>query len=132
MLLSKGARRPRVEVLVTDRAGNVARIARTVRIPVVDRPILSFRVAPDRYFAMFTRAGDRAVARLVNGLITALGTGEIGNVRDLRERYLRDMRAIEAAGHEDVWDTDVVDEIFTALEVPCAKAGVDAESVVSG
>jgi hypothetical protein len=131
VLLSKRARRPRLELLVTDRAGNVARTARTVRIPVVDRPILRFRVAPDHDFAMFTRAGDRAVARLVNRLITGLGTGEIVRFRDLRRRYLRGMRAIEAA-HEEVFDTEVVDEIFSVLEVPCAKAGYDAEAVVSG
>jgi hypothetical protein len=132
VLLSKRAQRPRLEVLATDRAGNVARLARTVHIRVVDRPILSFRIAPDHDFAMFTRAGNRAVAQLVNGLITALGTGEIKSFRDLRGRYLRGMRAIEAAGYDEVYDTDVVDEIFSALEVPCAKAGYDAESVVSG
>jgi hypothetical protein len=37
MLMSKRARRPRLEVVVSDRAGNVARRARTVRFRIVDR-----------------------------------------------------------------------------------------------
>ena len=129
LLLHKRARRPRLEVLVTDRAGNVSRRSRTVTVRVVDRPLLSFQVADDHYFAMFTRAGDRAVGRLVNSLIAALAAGEIENFRDLRHRYRQGVRAIERGGHDEI-DTPVLDEIFTALEVPLAMAGYDAESVM--
>ena len=128
--MSRRARRPRIEVLATDRAGNVARVARTVRVRIVPRPLISFRVAPDHEFEMFTRAGDRAVARLVNELITALAAKEIDSVRDLRRRYQRGVRAI-ARTHDEIYDTAVQEEIFIALEVPLARAGYDANSVMS-
>jgi hypothetical protein len=129
-LVHERARRPRIEVLVTDRAGNVARRSRTVTVRVVDRPLLSFQVAGDHDFAMFTPAGDRAVGRLVNSLIAALAAGEVDSSRDLRRRYRRGVRSIERAGHEEVLDTAVRDEIFTALQVPLALGGYDAEVVM--
>lgn len=130
LLLSPRARRPRIEVLATDRAGNVARAARTVSVRIAPRPLISFRVALDHDFAMFSRAGDRAVARLVNELITGLATGEITRFRDLRRRYQRGRRAI-ARTHDEIYDTAVQEEVFIALEVPLARAGYDANSVIS-
>jgi hypothetical protein len=105
-------------------------VSRTVVVPVRHRSPLSFRVAADHGFAMFTAAGNRAVARLVNRLITALAGGDIKSSSDLRQRYRRGVRAIARQGHDEVYDTDVGEEIFAVLEVPCARAGYDAEAVM--
>ncbi len=131
MLASQRARHPRIEVVVTDRAGNVARMSRTVTFRVVDRPLIEFKVAPDHDFAMFTKAGDRAVARLVNDLITGLAHGTTKTERELRRRYVQGRAAIRRQ-HDEIDDTEVGDEIFLALFVPCARRGFDPEAVVSG
>jgi hypothetical protein len=130
MLKSRRARRPRIEVLVTDRAGNLARSARRVRFRIVDRPLLSFLVGPKHDFLMYTRAGDRAVGRVVNSLIRALAAGEIGSFQELHRRYRRGERALVRAGHDDVFDTAARDEIFLALDVPLARKGYSAEALL--
>ena len=130
LLISRRARRPRLEVLVTDRAGNVASRSRAVVIRVVDRPLLSFQVPLDHEFEMFTRSGNRAVARLVNRLIAGLADGTIDSYKELRRIYVRGVHAIERRGRDE-FDTPVLDEIFSVLEVPLARLGYSAESLVS-
>jgi hypothetical protein len=115
-----------LEVLVTDRANNVARERQRVRFRVIERPILSYLVGPNRDFAMFSKAGNRAIGRLVNELIRSAAAREGG----LRRRYRVGIRAIERAYPADDIDTAVKDEMFTALDVPLALAGYDAEAVM--
>ena len=80
---------------------------------------------------MLTGAGNRDVARLVNGLISHLATRESHGFNDLLRRYLRDERAIARQGHDEIYDTDVRDETFHVLEVPLVLAGYGAEAVLS-
>ena len=101
---------------------------RQVAVRVIDRPLRSFEVAPDHDFAMFTKAGDRAVAQLVNRMIDAVATGT--TERALRAMYRSGARAIEHAGHGEIYDTEVGDEIFDAISVPCARRGIDPEAIL--
>jgi hypothetical protein len=130
ILITRRKRTPRLELLVTDRAGNVVHRSRTLRFRIVERPLLAYRVSPNHDFAMFSRAGNRAVARLVNETIEALAAHEITSGRELRRRFQRGLSAIERH-HGEVFDTDVLDEIFTAVQVPFGRAGYDAEDVLS-
>jgi hypothetical protein len=81
---------------------------------------------------MYTRAGDRAVARLVNTLLEGLADRSIRSERALRSRYLAGARALERAGHGEVYDTAVGDEIHRVVWRPFALAGFNAEAVLSG
>jgi hypothetical protein len=125
-------RRPRLRLLVADRAGHVEARSRTLRVRVIERPVRAFKVRADHDFAMFSARGNRAVARLVNSLIEGLAAGQIRSERELRRRFLAGARAIERAGFDELGDTEVRDAIFVALEVPCARFGFSAEAVVSG
>ena len=80
---------------------------------------------------MFSAAGDRAVRRLVNRLITGIASGAIDSSRALRRRFQRGADAIDAAGHDEIWDTAVLDEIFEALYVPARRRGLRLESALS-
>jgi hypothetical protein len=131
LLAYRRLRHPRIEVLVTDRAGNVVRKSGTVTFRIVDQPLLAYRVAPDHEFAMFTKAGNRAVARLVNQLITGLANRTIKTQREMRRRYLAGFRAIHKR-HFEIEDSEVGDEIYTALLVPAVRRGFDLEAVMSG
>jgi hypothetical protein len=131
MLADRRLRHPRIGVVVTDRAGNVARRTATVTFRVIDRPLIELRVAPNHDFAMFSKAGDRAVARLVNDLITGIARGTIKSERQLRRLYVRGRAAIRRK-HDEIDDTEVGDAIFEALYVPCKRRGYDPEYVVSG
>jgi hypothetical protein len=130
ILRAPSERTPRLEVTVSDRAGNVARQSRLVRFRLAARSLLSFRVGLNHNFLMYSRAGDRAVVRFVNGLITALAGGEIDSFKELRRRYRRGLRAIERR-HDEVTETDPLDEIFTVLEVPLARKGYSVETVMA-
>jgi len=131
MLAYRRLRHPRLEVLVTDRAGNVALQRATVAFRIVDRPLLDYRVGPNHDFAMFSKAGDRAVGGLVNSLITSLARGTIKSERELRRRFVQGRAAIRRQ-HDEIDDTEVGDAIFLALYVPCVRRGYDPEAVVSG
>jgi hypothetical protein len=124
LLADRTARRPRLEVLASDRVGNLARASGRLRIRIDDPPLLDFLVGPRHDFAMFSAVGNRAVGRLVNALITGLASGAIDSRRALRRRFERGADAIEAAGHDEIWDTAVLDEIFDALYVPARRKGI--------
>ena len=125
LLTRPGLRRVRVDVVVADRAGNVAHRSRTLRVRVIERPLRSFKVPADQSFSMFSRAGDRAVAGLVNALIEALAGATIRTQTALDRRYRDGERAIVRAGHDEIGDTEVRDRIFEALEVPCGRVGLE-------
>ncbi|RKQ88189.1 hypothetical protein C8N24_6230 [Solirubrobacter pauli] len=124
--------RLRVTLVVTDRAGNVFRQPRTYRLKVVRPPLRSFRVGPSHSFEMFTRAGDRAVGRLVNALLDGLADNTIKSERALRARWLAGAAALERAGYEEIHDTEVGDAIYVVVRRPFALAGYSAEAVLSG
>lgn len=124
--------RLRVALVVTDRAGNVVRQPRIYRLRVVRPPLRSFRVGPSHSFSMFTRAGDRAVGRLVNALLDGLADKTIASERALRARWLAGAAALERAGHEEIHDTEVGDAIYLVVRRPFALAGYSAEAVLSG
>ena len=114
LLQSRRNRRPRLDVLVTDRAGNVARRSRTVVVPVRRRGVLGLRVSLGHDFGMSSRAGNRAVARLVNRLITRLARNEITSYDQLHGAYLRGIERI-SHHHDEVLRCAVVDKILRAL-----------------
>jgi len=124
--------RLRVALVVTDRAGNVYQQGHTYRLRVVRPPLRSFKVPPSHPFSMYTSAGDRAVARVVNALLEGLADGTIRSERALRSRYLTGARALERAGHGEVYDTEVGDAINEVVQRPFALAGYSAEAVLSG
>ena len=70
LLRDPKARRVRLRLSVTDRAGNVVRRGRTLRVPVIEKPIRALKVPLSRNFGMRTAAGNRLVATLVNEMIT--------------------------------------------------------------
>ncbi len=126
----QGMRRIPVVLLVTDRAGNPARSSRTLRVRVVEVPLRSFKVDPDAGFAMFTTAGDRAVAGFVNALIEGLASGAIHSQGELRRRYTAGKAALARAGHDELGDTAVREALSEALYEPISRAGYDADIVI--
>jgi hypothetical protein len=124
--------RLRVALVVTDRAGNVYQQAHTYHLRVVRPPLGSFKVPTSHSFSMFTSAGDHAVARLVNSLLDGLAGGSIHSERALRSRYVSGTRALERAGHGEIYDTEVGDAIYEVVQRPFALAGFSAEAVLSG
>ncbi len=131
LLADRRLRQPRLQVLVTDRAGNVARRSGTVAFRIVDVPMIELQVAPDHDFAMNSKAGNRAVARLVNDLIAGLAHGTIRSQRELRGRFVKGRAALRSRYGEIVDDTDPGDAIFEALYVPCKRRGYDPEVVAA-
>ena len=130
LLQSRRNRRPRLEVLVTDRAGNVGRRSRTVVVPVRRRGILGLRVSLDHDFGMSSRAGNRAVARLVNRLITRLARNEITSYDQLHGAYLRSLERVSHR-HDEVLRSAVIDKLLRALRKPLARFGYDAGALNS-
>lgn len=127
-----GRRALSLALLVADRAGNVTRRSQTVLVRVVRRPLRSFKVSEDHDFSMYTKAGNRAMARLVNSLIEGLAAKTIRSERQLRRAYLDGAAAIERTFPQDELDTPVLDEVFVVTEPPFALAGYSAEGVLSG
>ena len=129
LLLRVRDRRLRVRLEVADRAGNLVRRSAVVRVRVLSRPLRSFKVGTRHDFAMFSRAGDRAVGRMVNDLIDGLAAG--WSFRTLVRAYDTAMTAIERR-FDEVGDTAVLDEIQAALEVPVTRSGYSIESLLTG
>ncbi len=124
-------RHPRLEVVVTDRAGNAARTSGTVAFRIADLPLLDYLAEPGHQFEMLTKAGNRAVARLVNRLFSGLARGAIKSERDLRRRFVRGRAAIRVK-HAEIDDIEVREAIIGALYVPCKRRGFDPGYVVGG
>ena len=120
----------KVELAVADRAGRVQRIKRTYRVRVIQRSMRAFRVGPSRRFATGSRAGDRAVGRLVNALLEGLHTREIRTERELQRRYVAGKRELERAGYDLGFDSAIQRRILAVLEVPLALKGYFAERVL--
>lgn len=129
LLVRRSARRQRLELLVTDRAGNVVRRTRTLAVRLVHPPLRTFKVGPRHSFAMSTRAGDRAVGRLVNALIEGLAAGTLDRQRALERRFEAGVAAIRRAGHDEIDGDDVRSEIYAALLVPLIRRGLEGEFV---
>ena len=82
------ARRLRLRLVATDRAGNLVRRSWSVRVRVIEKPIRALKVAPTHDFGMKTPAGNRLVATLVNDLIER--AARAGSSEDaFRRRYAR-------------------------------------------
>jgi hypothetical protein len=128
LLLRTRDHRLRVRLEVADQAGNLVRRSAVVRVRVLSRPLRSFKVGPRHDFAMFSRAGDRAVGRMVNDLIDGLASG--WSYRTLVRAYDKAMTAIERRFNE-VRDTAVLDEIQAALEVPVTRSGYSIEGLLN-
>ena len=132
LLAEPGLRRLPLLVLAADRAGNLTKRSQSVRVRVARMPLRSFKVSEDHDFSMYSKASNRAVARLVNSLIEGLAARTIRSERELRRRYLEGYAAIERAFPAEELDTPVVDEIYRVTEPPFTLAGYSAESVLSG
>ena len=126
-----GDRRVAFRIIVADRAGNVTRRRAGVRVRVLDRPIRLFKVRLDHDFAMFSAAGNRAVARFVNDMIERLARGELKTYRAFRRPYDAGIDRLERQ-YDEASDTAVRDAIADALYVPAARAGLDAETLFDG
>ena len=128
LLYPRNRRRIQVELGAADRAGHDRVVKRTYAVRVIRRPIRSFKVAPSHDFAMGSRAGNRAVGRLVNALLEGLASGAIRSERALIRRYKAGARIVD--DYDGGIDTAVGDEIFKATLVPFALKGFSAESVL--
>lgn len=126
------SRRVRLELLVSDRAGNLVRQRQTVRVKVIEPPLLSLKVAPDHDFGMASAAGDRAVALLVNDLIGRAAARRDGDPMALQRRFHRGVAAIRRAGHRGINRSKVRQEIYRVLELPLSRALYDVDIVLSG
>jgi hypothetical protein len=131
LLFNPRARKIRLELLVSDRAGNLQRQTRTIRIRVIERPLLTLRVAANHRFGMSSAVGDQAVARLVNELITRAAARRNGDEDALQHRFRRGIVAIRRAGHKEVDSENVRRSIYRTLELPLTRAGYDVDSVTS-
>ncbi|MDA0169271.1 hypothetical protein OJ998_09255 [Solirubrobacter taibaiensis] len=120
----------KVELAVADRAGHVQRTKRTYRVRVIQRSMRSFRVGPSRKFGTGSRAGDRAVGRLVNTMLEGLHTREIRTERELRRKYQAGKRELERAGYDLGFDSATERQILAVLEVPLALKGYFAHRVL--
>jgi hypothetical protein len=125
------SRRVRLELLVSDRAGNLVRRRQTVRVKVIEPPLLSLKVAPDHDFGMASPAGDRAVALLVNDLIVRAAARQDGDPMALQRRFHRGVVAIRRAGHREINRSKVRQEIYRVLELPLSRALYDVDRVLS-
>ena len=124
LVLEPRARLIRFELLVSDRAGNRVRRTRAVRVRVIERPLLSLRVALDHSFEMNSAAGNRLVALLVNDLITRAAARRDGQ-EALQRRFRRGIVAIRRAGHREIDRERVRIAIHQALELPLSPAYAD-------
>jgi len=122
-------RRPRLELVVTDRANNVVRRSGRVAFRIVERPLLDYRVTLNHDFEMYSKAGNRAVARLVNRLITGLARGTIKSRRELRRQYVHGSAAIRRQ-YDAIDGDDAVEAIYEALYVPLKRKGYDPDSIL--
>jgi len=123
-----GKRRLHVEVTVADAAGNVTTQTGVVAVRVIGRPLRSFKVGPSHSFEMFSRAGDRAVGRVVNGVIERLASG--ASYRAIERFYQDGIEAIDKR-YGEVHDTAVGDQIYDALDIPMRRRGFSAEDLVN-
>jgi hypothetical protein len=123
LLREPSSRRVRLQLLVTDRAGNVERRSRTIRIRVIERPVRELKVALDHDFGMSTAAGNRAVAQLVNATIETAAAHRNSDDYALRRRYRRGLAAIRRAGHDEVRRDRVERKIYEVLELPLSRSG---------
>jgi hypothetical protein len=81
----------------------------------------------DRDYGMFSAAGNRAAARLVDAVIEKLKSRP--SLREINAFISRRMEAIADAGHKEIYDTAVRDRLFIALEQPIERAGLDPDEV---
>jgi hypothetical protein len=131
LLYHPRSRKVRLELLVSDRAGNRTRQTHTLRVRVIERPLLALRVDPGHRFGMSSATGDRAVARLVNELIPRAAADRNGSSEALHRRFRSGIAAIRRSGHKEVESEDVAQAIHRALELPLTRAGYDADRVTS-
>ncbi|MDA0169269.1 hypothetical protein OJ998_09245 [Solirubrobacter taibaiensis] len=128
LLYPRNRRRVQVELGAADRSGHDRVVKRTFTVRVIRRPIRSFKVGPSHDFVMGSRAGNRAVGRLVNALLEGLASGDIRTERELIRRYQAGARIVD--DFDGGIDTAVGDEIFAVVIVPFALKGFSAESVL--
>jgi hypothetical protein len=104
----------------------------TLRVRVLKPPIRTFEVAPRHRFDMESRAGDRAIARLVNDIIETVARGRVSD-RTLERRYSRGLKAVARRfGTDSTYSQEVESAIYDALWLPFARTGHDTGSILSG
>jgi hypothetical protein len=81
----------------------------------------------DGNYGMFSAAGNRAAARLVDAVIEKLKSRP--SMREVNALISRRMEAIADAGHKEIYDTAVRDLLYLALEQPVERAGLDPEEL---
>jgi len=125
-------RRLPLRLVVTDRAGNVVRRSVTLRVRVRKPPVRTFKIALGHRFYMETRAGDRAVARMVNDIIETVARGHVSDAA-LERRYSREIKAIARRfGPDSTYSQEVEGEIYETLWLPFARTGHDTGTILSG
>ena len=132
LIAGRAARRLRVALLVTDRAGNLVRRSVALRVRVLTPPLRTLKVPLSRNFWMDTPAGNRAVARLVNDMIETIARGHVSSAA-LSKRYSRSIRAIARKfGPDYTYSDDVGTAIYDALWIPLARTHHDVGYVLQG
>jgi hypothetical protein len=83
-------------------------------------------------FGMATAEGNRAVASLLDTIKTWLRTTARPTSDDLNQRLADGIAAIADAGHSEVFDTAVRDDMYVALRHAIKAAGIDADGIDFG
>ncbi|MDA0161237.1 hypothetical protein OM076_13240 [Solirubrobacter ginsenosidimutans] len=132
LIAGRAARRLRLTLLVTDRAGNLVRRSVALRVRVLEPPIRTLKVPLGRKFGMETPAGNRAVARLVNDMIETIARGHVSSAA-LSKRYSRSIRTIARKfGPDYTYSDEVGTAIYDALWIPLARTHHDVGYVLQG
>jgi hypothetical protein len=83
-------------------------------------------------FGMASAEGNSAVASLLDSITSWLHATARPTADDLNQRLSDGMAAIVEAGHSEVFDTAVRDDIYIALRHAIKAAGIDADDVDFG
>ncbi|WP_157591962.1 hypothetical protein [Solirubrobacter soli] len=128
LLREPKSRRVHLQLVVTDRAGNIVRRTGVLRVRVIEKPIRALKVAPNHDFGMKTAEGNRLVVKLVNDVIDAAAARRVTQ-RALNRRFDRGRTAIRRAGHREITSGRVYTKLYEALALPLSRAGYDIEEL---
>ena len=118
-----GINRESFRIIVSDRAGNTVTRSERIRVRVPNASIRSFKVGLRHDFWMVDAAGNRAVARFVNGLIDRLARDGFRTRAAYRRSFDAGLTRI-ARRHPEVRDYEVRDRIDAVVYIPTVRAGL--------
>jgi hypothetical protein len=83
-------------------------------------------------YGMQSAAGDRGVAALVRAVRRHIKSGRLRSIEAVSAELNAGAAALARAGHDDVYDTVVLDHIYSALNPALRSAGMDPDELDIG